>query len=164
MKKAVIAGVSIAALAVVASRLYLAFLPEDAKVRRAIARVERAFNDGAALALASSLAADVGEEESRAGTADVRLVLFQYFRSQRDSRTGELRFAVEAPPEAIEVALEEGDPPAATVDVTARFFQRRGSERAPMCTVLFHARLVKVGGDWKIARARRKLLEGRYPF
>ena len=164
-KKPIIAAAAVIVLAIVAYRVYLALLPDETRIRRLVASMAGAFNDGAAGALTSWLADDFQEGQSHAGKNETRLYLMGFFHNERDPKTGEQRYLVEAPREDVEVRIDPGDSTAADLAVKTRFLLRRANdEPAPVATVLFTARLAKVDGSWRIRRADQRILEGRRPF
>lgn len=164
-KKVVIAIALTVAAVVVVDRIYLALLPEEARIRRLLSRIEDGFNAGEAGTIAGELAEDFTEAENGLGRNEVRLILFEFFRNQRDQQ-GRPRFRVEAPTGEAEVTIGEGEPKTAEVSVTARFQARgdRDSAWQPFGTIRFTARLDRRQGEWKISRARREKIEGRWPF
>jgi SnoaL-like protein len=164
MKVAAAVALAIAAV-VVAQRIRLALLTDEDRIRRLLTRIEEGFNAGEAGTVAGELAEDFTAEEDGLGRNEVRLFLFEFFRSSLDP-SGQPRFRVEAPAAEAEIALGEGEPKTAAATVTARFLGRenRGAAWQPVATIRFTARLVRQQGEWKISRARREKIEGRWPF
>ena len=164
MKVAAVVALAIAAVVVV-ERIRLALLPEEDRIRLLLGRIEDAFNAGEAGAIAGELSEDFAEAEHGLGRNEIRMVLFEFFRNERDSQ-GRPRFRVEGPAGEAEVTLGDGEPKTATASVIARFFARGDRDPAwqPFGTVRFTARLARPQGEWKISRARREKLEGRWPF
>ena len=164
-KKIIILAVGVAALALIAWRVRLALLCDEDLIRRMVPRIAAAFNRAEAGSVTSHLAEDFTEEQSGMGKDEVRAVLLHLFLSNR-GKDGTTRFQVEAPAEGIEVQIDPKDPAAADLRVRARFLERRSppDRLDPMGDILFTGRLKKADGQWRIARARHKQIEGRSPF
>ena len=143
--------------------LYLAFLPEETRIRRMVERLQEAFNEGRAGEIAASLTEDFSDPESRLSREEIRGFLIRFFLTERDRRTRELRYLVRVEREEVQVEVRSEEPAAAALEATARFFERRGEPRL-VGVLVFSAELKKVDGEWRIARARHRTTEGRLPF
>jgi hypothetical protein len=165
--KIAIAVAALAVAAFIAWRIRYALLSEEARIRAAIGRTAAGFNAEEAGTVVSILADDYRDAETGLERNEIRLVLFQIFRTERD-KEGRFRWAVEVPEDGTEVSVHraEGKPPEADVKVRARFLERRsrGGEPSPCGTFLFTGHMTDVDGEWRIVRAGRELIEGRWPF
>ncbi len=161
--KLAVAAAAACAAALVAYRIHLALLPDEARIRGMVEGIRDAFNEERAGGISRHLADDFEESASGLGRREVHAFLAQFFLTQRTT-AGDARFSVEVPDDGIEVRIDE--PPAtARLEVRARFrMQRSSGDAIPYSTMLFTAELAKVDGEWLIRRARQKTLEGRSPF
>jgi hypothetical protein len=154
------------ASALIAYRIYLACLSDETRIRRMVAAMESGFNEGRTGALVDRLAEKFTEEASGLGREEVRMFLARFFLTERLPKSHRLRYQVETAPGEVLVSLSETERDRGRLEVTARFFTRndRDDSRSGSGAVLFSGELVKESGEWRILRAKAKLLEGRWPF
>src|SRR5438093_2846389 len=127
--KAVVAAAGAAAAALIGYRIYLAMLPDEARIRRVVKGIEEAFNEGSVSGITGSLAQDFREKDSNLGRDEVRLVLAQLFLASQSRSAA--RYRVEVEPGGVDVELEAERPDSARITVTARFssLSKSGEER-----------------------------------
>jgi hypothetical protein len=156
--------------AIIGYRLFLGSITEEERVRNLVRSVSGAFNEGRAGEVTRWLAGDFLEEASGLGRDEVRAFLLELFLREKDPRSREMLWQVEAAPEDLKVVFEDEEKSGATsacrLEVIARFSRRAGESAAGKSAVLisFTGELRKMDGRWLIARARHKVLEGRWPF
>ena len=141
------------------------FESDETRIRRRVAAIEAAFNDGAAGGVADALAPSFRERSSGLGRDEVRGLLFQFFQTSRDPKTRELVVAVRVETESVKIDLAGEKPTRARLALTAVFTRRSTSQPGPGVTarVEFRGQLEKLDGEWKFVEAEAKLVEGTWP-
>jgi hypothetical protein len=163
-QKSVVLPAGAAAAALVAYRIYLAMLPEEARIRRLVQGIAESFNEGSVGGITGHLAEDFREERTSLGREELRLVLAQLFLARRNA-SGGLLDRVELPPGGVEVEFDEKSPDTARIRVVGRFTSRaKSGEEREEAVVEFSGDLGRVDGRWLLRRASHKLVSGRWPF
>jgi len=144
-------------------RLAMLFVPEETRIRQLMETMVEAFNDRDAGDCAAGLADDFREETVKLGKPEVHALLVHLFFAQRDSRTGEVPYRIEVPPESLRVTLGPGGGEA-KVELIARFLEDRGKGARPVWEAAISADIVKVDGEWRVKRSSHESASGKRPF
>ena len=162
MKKYVLILIGISACAVIAYWVYLASVSDDTRIRWLVADMLEGFNDSRAGTVVSGLSENFTEDTTHVSRDEIKVFLVQLFFTERDPRTKEFRFKAEI--SNLETRVKGGDPPSATVRLTATLLEKSGAQWASAWVVEVEGDLRKEDGDWQFFRARYKSREGRRPF
>lgn len=170
MKKLALAGAIGLGAAIAIYWLVLSLASHPTRLRWLLADMEDAFNRGDAGDLASGLADGFRDEESRADRAQVRLYFLGVAQSRR-AADGDFALRARVTPLVdADFTIDAGaEPPSAKANVEVRFFERQRSrdgviEERSIARVEVAAVFRLEAGDWKVHRARLRLVEGRDPF
>ena len=176
MKKVMIAASAIFILALVGYAVMSFFASDETRIRRLILGMQKCFNKGDALRLCAGLAQDFQDVDSGLGREDILRILYGTFHGERlPSGAFPHRVELAGDPEAengLQILLDKNPQSgalSARLRVTVTFFRQTYKDgditgESPTASIEFEGQLLQEDGNWKIHRARMKLLEGRLPF
>ncbi|HEX6885131.1 MAG TPA: hypothetical protein VF530_17285 [Planctomycetota bacterium] len=158
MKRVLLAIAAVAALFLGVRGLVRHLAPDEVKIRRLVAAMEAAYNEGDPSGCVAPLARDWRHAGSE---IDRRMLLGALFQTARDreKETRQLRSRVEVDEEAARVAV---DGERATLTLEAVFARLRGGEWSETWRARIEAELVEGDDGWEIVQSRHEDLTGTH--
>ena len=137
------------------------FASDEMKLRWAVESMIDGFNRTRTDDVLAGLAPDFLDESFGADRAMVRQACAYLFFQAKDPTTKGFLYVAECEPSEIVVTKGHGSEPArAEAKLDARFFEKKGEERALVWRIEVRARFVEEAGEWRITRSETRTIDG----
>lgn len=163
MRQAFLQTVALVGLFFAGRWLYLVFASDETQIRWVIERMTEGFNDTRANPCLDALAPSFVDTTSGADRELVHRALVQLFFTAKDETTKKFLYSVEMPEDEMKIQVAESDPPTATIDALARFFEVHGEARSLAWEIRVHGELAECEDDWQLVRTQHDTVSGKRP-